>query len=223
MIVRTIFCLFALAVFSSPSLARADKKGEFEEAVRNDGCEAIPYSTLRSRCLDRRSDVREWCKTDKWNCDSGELGIGKLLENIERMKVKIEGLKTELEGWKTKRSAARDDGARREAEQKIDAIEREIYDLHGKVDAHRRRVEDNRTELRERVYRGEKCRDSRKDVQEIFKDAKSQAKGESAPEIRPLAEKLVEKYERGERTHDEQIEDVKRGIGKCKDKLDGRD
>lgn len=223
MVRRTILCTLMLLLAPSEHVARADKKGDFEEAVKNDGCEAIPYSTLRSRCFDRRSDVREWCKTDRWNCDSGDLGIARLLENIERMKSKIESLKSELDGWKSKRSAARDDNSRREAEQKIDAIEREIYDLNGKVEAHKKRVDENRTELRERIYRGEKCRDYRKDVQEIFKDAKSQAKGESTPEIRPLADKLVEKYERGERTHEEQIEDVKRGVGKCKDKLDGRD
>lgn len=220
---RAIPCVYLLLFLAPYRDAWADKKSDFEEAVKNDGCEAIPYSTLRSRCIDRRSDVRDWCKTDKWNCDSGELGVGKLADNIERLKGKIESLKSELDNWKSKRSAAKDDNEKREAEDKISEIERKIYELNGKIDEHKNRIEANKKELRDRIYQGEKCRDYRKDVQEVFKDAKSQAKGESDPDIRPLANQLVDKYERGERTHDDQIEDVKKGISKCKDKLEGRD
>ena len=68
---------------------------DFKEAVGKEGCDAIPYETIRSTCKSRSSDVNDWCKnaSKKWSCD--DLDPSGLTKQIENVKKKVEELKRE--------------------------------------------------------------------------------------------------------------------------------
>lgn len=189
---------------------------DFKEAVRNEGCDAIPYESIRSTCKSKSSDVNDWCKNSskKWSCD--DLDPSGLTKQIENVKRKIEELKREKDDLGSRKSNAKDDSERRDLEDKISAKEKEIRELEEKVAAWERKLSDEKTAVSDRTYIGERCLGFREDVARSFQDAKSSAKSESDAEIKPYAQKLVEKYEVGERGHTEAIDLTKRGIEKCK-------
>lgn len=58
---QIIIAAFALGVLpASMHLAHADKLSDFQEAVKNKGCDSIPYSDYRSTCSSQQSYVHEW-------------------------------------------------------------------------------------------------------------------------------------------------------------------
>jgi hypothetical protein len=189
---------------------------DFKEAVGKEGCDSIPYSDLRNTCKSKSSDVNDWCKNSskRWSCDDLDpTGLAKQIENVKR---KVEELKREKADLVSRKSGANDDSERRELEDKIAAKEKEIRELEDKIVLWEQKLADEKTAVHDRIYIGEKCLGYREEVARAFLDAKSSANRESDPQIKPYAEKLVEKYEAGERGHVEAIDITKRGIDKCK-------
>ena len=132
------------------------------------------------------------------------------MKQIENVKRKIEESKRDKAELESKKSNAKDDNERRDLEDKIAAKEKEIRELQDKVDAWERKLSNEKTAVSDRIYIGERCLGYREDVARAFQDAKSSAKSESDPQIKPYAQKLVEKYDAGERGHAEAIDITKR-------------
>ncbi|HMU41333.1 MAG TPA: hypothetical protein PKE31_20155 [Pseudomonadota bacterium] len=155
------------------------------------GCAGIPYSSLRSSCKDKGEDVGRYCKSDAnpFSCDG--LGTKGLLAAIDGIKGEIERLKSARDDQKNRRSNAKDDNERRDAEDKIKEIEDKLYKTEGRLESHKKQVDDNKSEAEKRIYNGEKCRDARRAVQELFKDVISRAKGESDPVIKEIASSQI--------------------------------
>jgi len=209
--------LFALLL---AQVANADNLQSFKDAEREKGCASLPYSSLRGNCKSKQEGVEQWCKHEKRQCR--DLGTRGLLDAIDGMTRKVESLKSDKDSLSSKKAHAKDDSEKRDLENKITDVEKQIYELNGRMDAHKRQVDENKTNIRDRIYRGERCRDHRRDVQEVFKDATSRAKSESDPEIKPLAQKLLDRWDESTRSHEGEIDTVKQIIEDCRECLDGR-
>ena len=199
--------------------ARGDSVQSFKEVEHKEGCASIPYSSLRGSCRSKQEGVDEWCKHERRSC--AELGTRGPLEAIEGMSRKVESLKSEKESLGSRKSSATDEGEKRDLENKIAEIERQMYEIVKRSENHKNRVDENKTNIKERVYRGERCRDHRREVQEVFKDATSRAKSESDPEIKAIAQKLLERWERTSVPHELEIESVKKTIEECRARFEG--
>lgn len=210
-------CLSLFATLLVANVAGAQSLSDFKDAAGETGCKAIPYSSLRSSCESKQRDIDTSCKVESWTCD--KLNPEGLKKQIENVKGKIEELKKEKQSLESKKPGAKDDTEKREIENKISETEKEIRKFEEMIDGWQKKLEDERKEIRERISMGEKCRDARQDQIKIFAEAKSKAKGETDAEIKPYAQKLVEKYEAGERGHENVLDLVKRGIEKCKGML----
>jgi hypothetical protein len=73
-----------------------------------------------------------------------------------------------------------------------------------------------KTEIGNRIYNGDRRVGYREDVAKVFADAKSNAKSETDPEIKPYAEQLIRKWEAGESGHATAIRNYKTAVEKCK-------
>jgi len=157
------------------------------------------------------------CKVESWSCDKfNPEGLEKQIANV---KGKIEELKKAKSSLESKRSGAKDDTEKREIDNKISETKKEIEKFEDMMDGWQKKLEEERKKIRDRIYTGEKCRDARQSQAKNFEEAMSKAKGERDVEIKPYAEKLVDKYEAGEKGHETVLGLVKRGIEKCKGML----
>lgn len=197
-------------------VALAASLSDFKDAADRKGCEAIPYSDLRSTCQSKSRDVDEWCKggRGKWSCQ--DLDPAGLLKQIENVKAKVQALKREKEDLERARSNAKDDSERSSLADKIASKENTIRELEKKLEEWNRKLEEEKGAAKDRMQIGEKCLENRVEVTRVFQSAKERARNETDPEIKPYAEKLVRHYEDGERGHAEEISLVRRGVGMCK-------
>ena len=78
------------------------------------------------------------------------------------------------------------------------------------------KLSDDRREIGNRIYNGDRCVGYREKVAAAFSDAKSSAKSETDPEIKPYAEKLISRWEAGESGHATAIRGFKEAVEKCK-------
>lgn len=204
-----------LLVLGVAVVAVAESVDDFKSAAEKEGCDAIPYSSLRSSCHSKSSDVERWCKggEGKWSCDG--LDPEGIKRNIENVKRKVDDLKRERDDLNNKKSSVTDENERKAMENKIGELEKEIRQLEEKVAEWQRKLEDEKKEIDARLAVGKRCLEYREDVFEIFADAKSKVRSESDPEIKPYAEKLAQKYEAGEAGHKAAIELTNKGIEKC--------
>src|SRR6266481_6117667 len=83
------FIWAAAFLFVTPAMAQS--LDEYKTAVSNigKGCESIPFSTLRSRCIDSEKETDKWCYEEKWKCDKDTDG---LIASINGMKKKVDDL-----------------------------------------------------------------------------------------------------------------------------------
>lgn len=189
---------------------------DFKNADGKRGCESIPYDGYLRSCKDNSGEVENWCKSSgrRINCDN--LDPSGLTKQIENVKSKLVDLKRERDELAAKISNAKDDSERRDLEDKKKAKENEIYELDKKVSDWESKLSSEKTEIDNRIYNGERCIGYREGVAKAFSDAKSSAKSESDPEIKPYAEKLVRYWEDEESGHATAIRLFKEAIEKCK-------
>ena len=139
-----------------------------------------------------------------------------LLKQIENVKEKIADLERARDELSSKISNAKDDDERRDLEGKKKATEDKIYDLEQKVSAWEKQLSDEKTEISNRIYNGERCVAHREAVTKALSDAKSSAKSESDAEIKPYAEKLIRCWESEEPGHEKAIRNYKDAVESCK-------
>jgi predicted RNase H-like nuclease (RuvC/YqgF family) len=206
--------ILLLAVFSAQSQTLDDWKAALSAAQSNRGCESIPYSNYRDECTRKSEKVEEHCKTDKWSCQG--LETKKLRENITGLTEKIERLKSDKDRLNDQKSRATTDDEKKELGNKIDQIEKEIYERSKDLDFMKKSLETDLSDIELRLYKGGQCIDARTDVQKSFENAVSDGDRESSPEIKAIAKDLIDYWRRKRDEHEKAFQDTKQGIENCK-------
>ncbi len=87
--------MFALSVLPPGArLAFADKLSDFQEAVKNKGCDSIPYGDYRSTCSSQQSYVHEWCDGSRGPVTCGSENITRQLKDaVEKAKRDLDAAK----------------------------------------------------------------------------------------------------------------------------------
>jgi predicted RNase H-like nuclease (RuvC/YqgF family) len=189
---------------------------DFKEAVKKEGCEAIPYSSLRDKCKTTQDNVQSYCKSSSKIFDCSDLNPTGLRRNIDNVKAKIADLKYERDKLKDEMSRTEDEAKKKDLDEQVRAKEKQIYDLEQKVSDWEKTLAEEQKQVLDRIYNGEQCLGYRVGVQQIFSDAKSEVKRESAPELQEYIAQLVSKYEAGESGHQKAIDNTNTAIQTCK-------
>jgi hypothetical protein len=224
---QTIQALFLMCVFLFIQSASAGTLLEdFKEAERNlandeKPCLTIPYSDLRDECLKKRDAVQNQCKTVQWSC-TGDHDIKDILININKKNKGIESLKGENDKSNDRLREAKEDNEKSILNKMIKDNEEAMYQANREVEDLTRQLNDRKENLQKRIEFAETCVSYRTEAQKVFESVISRAKGESDDNIRPIAQKLLAKWEPDVREHDGQKDQVKRGIQTCKDMKDRR-
>lgn len=189
---------------------------DWKNAEGKTGCDSIPYDSIRGTCTSNADNVKDWCKNSSRPISCDELNPAGLTRQIDNVKLKIADLKRERDELASKIGNAKDDTERRELEDKKKAKEDEIYELEKKVSEWETRLSNEKTEIGNRIYNGEKCVAYRREVAKAFDYAKSSARTESDPDIKLIADKLIRYWENEEPGHATVIRTYEDAIDKCK-------
>jgi len=188
---------------------------EYKEAVNHKGCDSIPYSDLRGECKSKAAERDEWCKSKgKFTCE--DLDPRALQQQIENINAKLKDLKSQRDDLKDKRSDAKDEDEQKKLDEQIAALDARIEKLEKKVDEMQHRLDEEKHQIEDRIYIGEHCFDARNEVQDKFDHARGAAADVSDEAIKPLAQQLIEHWDKGTDDHKKIIADTKTSLEQCK-------
>lgn len=188
---------------------------DFKEAAGRQFCSSIPYEGLRRTCIDKGREVDDWCKSSSRKITCTDLDPAGLVNKIENVKRKISDLKRERDELSSRLGSAKEDSERRDIEGKRKEKEDLIYELERKVDGWESQLSHEKSAVSDRIYNGERCVSYREEVAKIFAEAKSRARSESDPEIKPYAERIIAHWESEESGHDTAIRRYREVVEKC--------
>jgi hypothetical protein len=220
--VKYLLVVFMLAFFVAPAnqpQSLDDWKSAQSAAQSGKGCESIPYSSYRDQCMRKSDKVEELCKTEAWSCEG--LKTKGIRETIRNLSGYIDRLKEEKDRLNSQKSSAGSDEEKNDLGKKIEEIEKKIYEKSRDLDDMKKGLETDLGDIETRLYKGRQCLDARNDVQSVFKSAGEDARRESEPEIKAIANQLIDFWERKRDEHQKALEDVKLGIEKCNKCKDG--
>jgi hypothetical protein len=195
--------------------AAAGKLEDFQEALKYTlGCNTIPYPSLKENCRRTQdNEVKAYC--DETSCE--RLGTRGLVENITRLEENLKTLRqkeTELSSKSTRTEAE---------ERELAATKQQIDEQSRALDPMKRKLEDTKIQINGRIEKGQRCREARVDVVEIFTDVIDDVEDESEEAIKPLAQKLLPILKNSMDEHTKEIVNVQQGINACQLKLEGRE
>lgn len=190
--------LLAMGMFSS--MGNAQSLQEFKDADNEEGCKSIPYSSQRQNCSSYGSDVENWCKNQQRSCE--QLNPEGLLRKIEQMTGKLKSLEEE-------KAKATTDNDKRALQEESDRINKILEETKKKID-------DDKYEMKKRLDVGEHCRDYRGKVQLEFLEATRKASNETDPAIKPIAESLIAKWKAGMEKHIPEFQKTSDDVEACK-------
>jgi len=206
------FGVATLGVATGVAFAYTATLDDFKEAVKHQFCDSIPYSDLRGECADKSRERDEWCKTKEFRCK--DLDPRGLQQQIDNLNGKIKDLKDQRDALKDKSPS--DDDERKKIEEQIADLEKKIDELSKKVDEMQHRLDEEKHLIDDRIYNGEHCLDARTAVQDKFDRARSAASSESDEQIKPLAQQLIDHWDRGTEQHKEAFANTRAAIDLCK-------
>lgn len=212
---RSFWCVVMGGMLFGGAVAAATLN-DWKDAVSRDGCESIPYESIRRTCTEKGKEVDAWCKSSSRRIGCDDLDPEGLTRKIENVKQKLADLKRERDELSSKINNAKDDNERRDLEDKKKAKESEIYEIGKKVENWEGQFSSERSALYDRISNGERCVGFREEVAKAFSDAKSNARSESDSEIKAYAERLISKWESQEPGHATAIRNYKEAVEKCK-------
>lgn len=208
----------ALALTLVGGAALADTLSDFQYAARQIGCASIPYSDLRSACVNSQRDVDDYCKSrGKIGCDDlGSVpGLNKSIEGIES---KIRSLQSTRKSKEREISSA--DAARKKAlEADLEEIDEQIADLQAKIVTMQDQSGVASAEINRRIEVIKGCVQARVDVQDIFDKASTKAAAETDAGVVPLATQLRDAWAESGRTHAEAVSSYQAAQAKCQQRL----
>jgi predicted nucleic acid-binding Zn-ribbon protein len=219
---KYLLSAFMLVFFLAPApqpQSLDDWKAALGAAQSGKGCESIPYSSHRDQCMRKSEKVEESCKTESWSCEG--LKTKGIRETIQNLSGYIERLKEEKDRLNSQKSSASSDEEKNDLGKKIEDIEKKIYEKSKDLDDMKKGLETDIGDIEIRLYKGRQCLDARNDVQSVFKSAAEDAKRESDPDIKSIANQLIDFWERKRDEHQKALDDVKLGIEKCNKCKDG--
>jgi TolA-binding protein len=208
-----VLMLAFLVAAAKPPQSLDDWKTALSAAQSGKGCESIPYSSYREECIRKSEKVNELCKTESWSCDGLETKT--LKENIKNLSGHIERLKTEKERLDSQKSSAGSEDEKNQIGKQIEETEKQIYEKTKELDYMKKSLETDISDIEIRLYKGRQCLDVRTDVQKAFAGAVSDANRESSPEIKAIANQLIDYWEKRAKEHEEAFNLTKQGIEKC--------
>jgi hypothetical protein len=146
-------------VFPAPSSGIGQSLADWQRIKGVKGCAGIPYPSLRNNCEGKAGEVENRCKSSSnpFSCDA--LGTKGVLESIKAIEAEIEKLKSAKEEAAKARSNAKTDSERREAEDKYKEIDDKLYKAQGRLETHKRQVDERKSLAERYIYNGEKCRE----------------------------------------------------------------
>lgn len=168
--------LVGLPFFLLPPTQKAgtvDKLSDFQDAVKEEGCKAIPYQRERIECDNRSKAKDNTCKN--FGCNRAE--VEKIIDDLRDNMRKLQNAE------------------RYNDQQSIDSLTAKIQNL-------REKLEEQIRFARDRIGICEDCLAARENVQRIFSDVKKMVEEEKEPELQPFISVLVQKFENGRKAHD---------------------
>jgi hypothetical protein len=190
-------------------------------ADKKSGCKSIPFSGLDSTCENKQSNVNEYCKEEKFTCYS--LGTAGDLANIERIKGKLSSLGERKRDLVSKRDAAKDDAERSALGNEIAKVDDETAELGRRVDDMQRRVAQTKSQAEPRIGVGQRCREARIDVDEVFGNAQGKLRALDANIVESAnAQSLLAHWKSEEEGHVRQIKSVQEAVINCQEVVEGK-
>ena len=211
-----VACCFALVV---PAFAAADKLDDFEEAVRNQGYDSIPYSDPRSGCRSQQSEVHPWCDEERGPVSCVVDVTSKLRSQHAREYRELEELKNKRREAGDKRSRATDDAERNKYQSEVEALDRSIDGSKKGLEDTSREIERRKDVVEKTIYTINKCIDYRRAVMNTFSYAADKVRGESDPDLQPYVTTLRNRYPVHISGHEEQIKSRGNALETCKKEL----
>lgn len=200
------------------SVAVADRLSDFKDAVGKDGCDSIVYSDLKSNCTSEQSYVHDYCDGSKGPVTCGSENITRQLKsNIEKEKKNIDDLKEKKSKLENEKSRATDDNEKNRLSKEIEQVEKDIYEGGKRLDQANKELDDRKKLVDDAIYNLGKCVDYRRTVMNVFGYAQDKVRGETDPDIVPLARQLRDKWEESKRGHAIAITDKENALRTCKD------
>lgn len=224
-LVRSVGLVVLVCVVFVPRLASAqdsEKVKAFQNAINyaqnspKGTCRSIPYPDYEDACTRKQAEVDKWC--EGWSCKG--MDPVQMQRRIEALKTQRDEAKAKKEDLERQRSSATDDAAKRDLDDKIGELNKQIDDVERQRDPIEKEVDEASKQISDLLYRGKYCRDSRENVMEVYRNAKSRAGSETDTAVVPLAKRLITYWESTEAGHAQEITDVKNGIEKCNNLLD---
>jgi hypothetical protein len=217
---RKLKWIFAAMFVFGPSIAIADKLSDFTDAVSKTGCESIPYSYLRTECNSQQRYVHDWCDGAKGPVTCGSEGITRRLKDaLAKEKSELEELKDKKTKLEDQKSHASEDAEKDRLGKKIEAVEKDIYEQSKLTDQAIANLDARKKLVEDAIYTIDKCIDYRSAVMNIFATTQDKVRGESDPDIVPIARQLRDKYEETKGGHKEAITGKTNALETCKDSM----
>jgi len=176
-------------------------------------CKTIPYSSERDRCLRKRDDVNDYCKTDGSSCTA--LNTYARMQDLEKAKRDSDQLSKSRDELLRQRDSASDDSQRRSLSDKISETEKDIDQSKRDIEQLSKAVEDFKYQATGRVEKAKRCREARIDAVEIFDEAEQKAKSETDPEIKAIAADLVAQWKVADQGHAVAIKETQERLLTC--------
>jgi len=198
-----------------------DYKGALAMA-KKDGCTtaSIPYPNIRDAAERKQADVTRWCKTEYRSCKGLETRSTR--EKINSIPTGIKNLEQQRDQLKSQLSSASDND-KSPMEEKIRNLQRQIDDLNKELDFTKKGLATDISDADKRVYNAKYCVQARKDINDPFKNAMSQANSvpASETEINAIAKQLVSIWQACEKEHEGAIREAQDLITYCEKAKNG--
>jgi hypothetical protein len=188
-------------------------KAAAEAADHGEGCTSIPSADLRDRCKRASDFVEQECKQKPFGCKD-LLENQALASSIKGKEDSIESLKKQKDDLERKKSDA-SDSDKRDIEDKINDLEKQIDNESRSLEDMKKALATDRSDAGIRADQGRRCLEARNDVQYLFTSARSSAQSESDAGKKPLADKLVDYWERRRADHEDAVNKTKEAIEYC--------
>ena len=204
--------------------ARAEGVDDFKRAKAEKGCKSIPYSGYQSTCETKQSGMNDRCKSDDSGYSCRSLGTKQFIETMKQMSEQVRRLDDQKKDQESRRSSSgASDADKAAATSAIEKITKERDEVAGRLDTNKRKLESDINEIKARIERGNNCLEYRVAVQSVFADAKSKARGESDPMIKPIADELISYWVSEEPRHQGSIDKTREAIQFCENARDGKE
>jgi len=215
---RNVKMIIALPFVLGASVALADKLSDFKDAVSTDYCESIPYSDLRRDRNNGGSGVTDWCKNPSQPVSCGSDAITRdFKDKIEKARKNVDNLKDKKRNLEDQKSRATDESEKNRLGKEIEQADKDIYESGKLVDHAVADLETRKKFVENTMDNINKCIDYRRAVMNVFATALDKVRGETDPDIVPLARQLRDRYEVEKRGHEIQITEKGNALSTCKD------